>query len=177
ELGELCRFLREGTPRRQARRRQVLPQVASVPSAVDVRDLVVAEQAARAAARAAATELSRQLSSVDGATLDAVATHVQRVVAALAALRLDGSPAAWPSPRDDWRTHALTAGFAQREVGVWRQLAAQAGQVAHARAALANIGLRRVTLPPLAESSGVQQLDGAQRYPAAALVHQGEASP
>ncbi|MGH9286757.1 MAG: AAA domain-containing protein [Acidimicrobiales bacterium] len=145
ELVDLRRLLASSTPERVARLRQLLPDMSSVPTSVAIRALVDAEAAAAARAKDAATELSMALSALDRADLAAIRAEVDRSQGALHFLALDGDPAVWP---DDWRRRAIGDGLAQRELGVWQQLAQLGGHAAVAQNRLNRIGLRSVALPP-----------------------------
>ncbi len=145
ELVELRRLLASSTPEREARLRQLFPDMAAVPTGVAIQALVDAETAAAADARDAASELSVALSALDREDLAAIRTEVDRAQAAIHALGLAPDPGEWP---DDWRRRAVGDALARRELGVWHQLAQLGRHAAVAQERLDSIGLRTVVLPP-----------------------------
>jgi very-short-patch-repair endonuclease len=157
ELVELHRLLASSTPQRVARARQVLPDMATIPTAVTVGALAQDEAAAVAAARQVASDLSDALSPMGEGDLRHLRTSAGHVQASLHELGLAGDPAAWPA--EDWRVRALHDGFARRELGVWQQLAEVSRHARTAQEWLASIGLRSVTLPPF-EAAGPHSMLG-----------------
>lgn len=155
EIAELRRLLASSTPEREARRHQVLPDMSTLPTAVVVAGLCRAEAAATAAARDAATDLSEALSAVGADDLATLRKTVDRAQAALHAL----GPGVDIEDHDDWRSRALSDGFARRELAVWEQLAELSAHARGAQEGLRVIGLRTVTLPPF-EPSGPESLVG-----------------
>lgn len=144
DVVELRRLLATGTPERTARSRQVLPDLATLPTGVRVRDLIGREAAAAATAREAASELSAALARVGSEDLSTLQALSREVAEALHQLRLEGTPEGWPAT---WYVQALADGFSGRDMGVWHALAQVAGHAAEARDALTSIGLRQVLLP------------------------------
>ncbi|HEX7097270.1 MAG TPA: AAA domain-containing protein, partial [Acidimicrobiales bacterium] len=162
EFEELRGLLVTQTPQRAARANQVLPDLATIPTAAVVRSHVAAEGAATTAARRAATELSEQLRLLDEVALGRLRELLTKIVTCLQKLGLPPDPSGWP---DDWRTRAIADGLAGRETSFWSQLAQVAPHAHEAQAALESIGLRQVALPvfePAGPNSFLGQLQAAQ---------------
>lgn len=156
EGAELRRLLATSTPELVARTQQVLPDMATVPTAVTVRSLVNAEQAATTAAEDVATDLSQALSTVSVDDLAMLRSLVDQASAALHALSLGGDPSTWP---DGWQTRAVHSAFARQELGMWHQLVQVATQARTAQDWLGSVGLQTVSLPAF-EPVGSESLGG-----------------
>jgi very-short-patch-repair endonuclease len=156
EMVELRRLTASGSAERRARTHQVLPDTATLPTGVAVRELVETEVAAAESARAASSEVSTALSAVDREQLAALRELVQDVATVLHQLGLGGEPERWPA---HWYVQALVDGFAGRDMSIWQGLGRLAGHARSARDALAGIGLREVTLPAF-DASGPDSLAG-----------------
>jgi len=106
EAGELVRLLAGQSPERLARTHQRLVDVSDWPSADEVRRLVLAEQAARAAAQQGSTDVSRRLDGADAAELRTLQSEVDSARQAATLLGLAADAPAWPS--SDWAVRAIT---------------------------------------------------------------------
>ncbi|MFC6084333.1 AAA family ATPase [Sphaerisporangium aureirubrum] len=150
EAQELLALLASGTPRREARVDQRLPDPGALPSAERVRGLIAAESAAHQAAHSARDGLSELLSACDDRLFALLEERKDTAEAALHELR---------GRADAWVEQAVLDGLHNRRVALWEQLESHRDRASALAQAVTAIGFRRITLPAF-ETAGPRSLNG-----------------
>lgn len=143
EAHELLRLLREATPERAARPGQQLPGLEEFPTAPDMRAQMLAESEAARVAAEGESELSTRLAGLSVEQVQELEGLFDALDAAVAGLR-EAMAAATDM---GWAQRALDDGFARRDEALWQLVAQGAAEADRARKAVAEVGLRNVTIP------------------------------
>ncbi|GII56106.1 hypothetical protein Pth03_44950 [Planotetraspora thailandica] len=153
DAAELVELLAGETPQRRARPAQRIPDVATLPTAEQVKALIADEIAAQSLARQAQTDISTRLDHLQPTLVAQLEEIASAVAANLHRLGLPENAGDW-SP-DDWAVRALADGLAGRGAALWEQIAAHATRLTVLRETIERIAFRAVTHPPLDDPATV----------------------
>jgi very-short-patch-repair endonuclease len=144
EATELIRLLAEQSPERAARLHQQVIDVATYPSAAQVRAMLAAEQATHEAAEQGSTEVSRRLDGCDATVLDGLRTEVDGARQLASLLGLPGEATRWDT--NDFAVRGIVDGLNGHNSTLWAQLAAGRDQIRAAEDAMRTLGFRQVVI-------------------------------
>jgi very-short-patch-repair endonuclease len=149
ELQELLSLLRQETPTRVARARQVLPKMDSLPSPAVFEELSAKETRAKEVAKSEKTSWSILFEKIARAQRDVLLASLNESHLLLA--KFD------TRKEQQWLIQALNDSFNQVSLKLWRQVASDLSVMAEVQTQISKLGLTQVQCPdlPLGEENGL----------------------